>query len=538
MSAGRSTLVLATLLASLGLACPGVAVGGSPSGSAGRDAAVARALGLLKSHGADSLASSADRFVVRDVVLDADGTEHVRFERRYGGLPVIGGDLVVHAKDGKWRGASLAQSQRLALDLSPRVQADDAIVAAGAEFGGDFAGVPSAALVVYARGRGSARLAWRVRMDGGDGLGNPVEMVFIVDAQSERILDRWSALETAKPLPAPTCLAASSSLGQGRTLYAGAVPLTAESCGGASYTLRDPSRGNAATMDLRGATSGEGVAFTDADNVWGRGSVSDRASAGADAHYGMASTWDYFLQVHGRPGVDGLGNAATSRVHFGRGYANAFWSEECFCISYGDGDGRAYGPMVNLDIAGHEISHGVTNRTAGLLYSGESGALNEATSDIFGTMVEYYANNATDRPDYTIGEEVMINGGGKALRYMFKPSLDGASADCWSSDVGRRDVHLASGVANHFFYLLAEGAVAPAGHSLPKAQLVCNGNVALAGIGRDKAQRIWYRALTVYFTSTSDFAGARAATQQAARDLYDDTTALAVARAWSAVNVN
>src|SRR5689334_11881940 len=101
MSAGRSSLVIATLLASLGLACPGVAVGGSPSGNAGRDAAVGRALGLLKTHGADTHASGADRFEARDVVLDTDGTEHVRFERSYGGLPVIGGDLVVHAKDGK-----------------------------------------------------------------------------------------------------------------------------------------------------------------------------------------------------------------------------------------------------------------------------------------------------------------------------------------------------------------------------------------------------------------------------------------------------
>jgi Zn-dependent metalloprotease len=538
MSAGRCSFAFAIVLGSLGFAYPGIAVGGAPAGGAARDAAVGRALGLLKSHGADSRASGADRFTARDVVLDADGTEHVRFERSYGGLPVIGGDLVVHSKGGGWRGASLGQSQRLSVELDPRVPVDDAIVAAGAAFGADLAGVPSGELVVYARGRGAARLAWRVRMDGGDGLGNPVQEVFIVDAQNERVLDRWSALETAKPLPAPTCLAVSSSVGQGRTLYSGAVAITAQHCGAAPFSLRDPTRGNSATVDMRGATSGDGLLFTDADNVWGRGAASDRVSAAADAHYGMASTWDYFLQVHGRPGIDALGNSATSRVHYGRGYANAFWSEECFCISYGDGDGRAYGPMVNLDITGHEISHGVTNRTAALLYSGESGALNEATSDIFGTMVEFYANNATDRPDYTIGEEVLISGGGKALRYMFKPSLDGASADCWSSDVGRRDVHFSSGVANHFFYLLAEGAVAPVGRSIQKAQLVCNGNVALAGIGRDKAERIWYRALTVYFTSTTDFAGARAATQQAARDLYDDTTALAVARAWSAVNVN
>src|SRR6202008_3343871 len=115
-------------------------------------------------------------------------------------------------------------------------------------------------------------------------------------------------------------------------------------------------------------------------------------------------------------------------------------------------------PLTSLDVAGHEMSHGVTANTAGLNYSGESGGLNEATSDIMGTGVEFYANNASDPGDYLIGEKININGDGTPLRYMDKPSKDGGSADYWSSSVGNLDVHYSSGVANHFFYLLSEGS--------------------------------------------------------------------------------
>src|SRR3954452_23757172 len=100
-------------------------------------------------------------------------------------------------------------------------------------------------------------------------------------------------------------------------------------------------------------------------------------------------------------------------------------------MTYGDGDGTQLGPLVSLDVAGHEMSHGVTSRTAALTYSGESGGLNESTSDIFGTLVEFFANNPNDPGDYLIGEKP--GGAGGPLRWMDKPSKDGNSADCWSS---------------------------------------------------------------------------------------------------------
>jgi zinc metalloprotease ZmpA len=257
----------------------------------------------------------------------------------------------------------------------------------------------------------------------------------------------------------------------------------------------------------------------------------------------VVTATDYFANVLGRNGFDGKGGSVLARVHFGAAYNNAFWLDGCNCISFGDGDGRSWGPLVAMDIAAHELSHGVTSSSAGLIFSGESGALNEATSDIFGTMVEFYASNANDAPDYMIGEQFILrNVAGsatqKAVRYMWNPGKDGGSPGCYNSNVGLLDVHIGSGVANHFFYLLAEGSGAKTFNGMDHTSPTCNG-IALSGIGRDKAARIWFRALTVYMTSDTDYHGARAATLAAARDLFGATSseAAAVAATWGAVNV-
>lgn len=126
-------------------------------------------------------------------------------------------------------------------------------------------------------------------------------------------------------------------------------------------------------------------------------------------------------------------------------------------MTYGDGEGGTKA-LTSLDIAGHEMTHGVTSNTANLNYTGESGGLNEATSDIFGTGVEFYAANSSDVGDYLVGEEVDINGDGTPLRYMDEPDKDGSSADSWYSGIGSLDVHYSSGPANHMFYLLSEGS--------------------------------------------------------------------------------
>ena len=188
----------------------------------------------------------------------------------------------------------------------------------------------------------------------------------------------------------------ASAAGTGKTLYSGDVAMTTNSLT-SGFEMQDPSRGGSKTINgATGRTSGQ--IFKDADNTWGNNTTSDLATAAADAQFGVATTWDFYKnslrpQRHRRH-RQGL---VQPRALSARKYVNAFWSDSCFCMTYGDGDGVTFGPLVSIDVAGHEMSHGVTSRTANLIYSGESGGLNEATSDIFGTMVEFYANNASTR---------------------------------------------------------------------------------------------------------------------------------------------
>ncbi|HEX2704202.1 MAG TPA: M4 family metallopeptidase, partial [Candidatus Lustribacter sp.] len=195
-------------------------------------------------------------------------------------------------------------------------------------------------------------------------------------------------------------------------------------------------------------------------------------------------------------------------------------------------------PLTELDVAGHEMTHGVTESSANLVYSGESGGLNEATSDIFGTAVEWYANNAVDAPDYFIGETININGNGTPLRYLDKPSNDGNSADCWSSTLGGLNVHYSSGPLNHWYYLTSEGSGAKTINGVAYNSPTCNGGT-VTGIGHLKAEKIWYRTLVTYLTSGSNYQAARNGAIRSAKDLYGAESAecAAVAGAFSAIAV-
>ena len=529
----------------------GLAVSGSADAAGNqRSAAIARANALITAPASQAAIrrAPADSFIARDAIVDADGTEHVRYQRNYQGLPVIGGDFVVQSRNGKVGKVSQTLKTAARPSLRAQINTDQAIVEAGSRFGSHFQGAPSSRLVVYARGT-SPVLAHEVVFKGVKADQTETEMHYFVDARSGRVLDQWDTVQTARPGPGGgACSGATAAVGTGKSLTAGTVVLNTTKCG-SSYQLVDPTRGGGATHNMAMKTAGMGAVFTGTTNVWGNFLVSNSQTAAADAHYGVATTWDYFKNMHGRNGIANDGQGAISRVHYGRNYANASWSDGCFCMTFGDGDnGATILPLVALDIAGHEMSHGVTSRSAGLIYSGESGGLNEATSDIFGTMVEYYASNASDPGDYVVGEELFPNNAAmnQAIRWMFKPSLDGSSPDCYASSLGGLDVHYSSGVANHFYYLLAEGAVVPAGFgagtaaNLTPASLVCNGNTAIAGIGREAAGKIWYRALTVYMTSSTNYAAARVATVNAASDLYGAASAQtnAVKAAWSAVSVN
>lgn len=506
-----------------------------------RATAVGNAAAALVHEAARLGLTSAEDTSVRDVVVDADGGQHVRYDRTYHRLPVLGGDFVVHlAPDGSYRGADRATARDLAVPTTtPALRAPKAAGLAVSALRSAHAGqtlrkVTAKPRLVVDALHGAPRLAWRTDVVGQDSLGNPAARVVLTDARTGRQIDAWDSIETAT--------------GDGSSLYGGTVPLETTPSGSA-YQLKDPTRGNTYTGDAANKTDlcifgicisrAPATLFTDADNHWGTGAASDRSSAAVDAEYGTDATWDYYKDVHGRNGIAGDGKGSYNRVHYGNKYNNAFWDDSCFCMTYGDGDGTTFGPLVALDVAGHEMSHGVTSKTAALAYSGESGGLNEATSDIFGTLVEFHAANTADPGDYLIGEKVVRSGFGKpALRFMDQPSKDGNSANCWSSSVGNLDVHYSSGVANHFAFLLAEGSGAHTVNGVSYDSPTCDGST-VGGIGRDKLGAIWYRALTVYMTSSTKYAGARTATLNAAKDLYGagSTEYDAVAAAWSAVSV-
>ncbi|HQY81465.1 MAG TPA: PepSY domain-containing protein, partial [Thermomonas sp.] len=157
-----------------------------------------RALGHLRANGAIAKAADGDAFIARSVNVDADGTEHVRFDRTYRGMPVIGGDFVVHSRNGQVKGTSMTLSSSGRPGLSGRISADQATITAGAEFGTDFTGVQEARKVVFARNT-SPRLAYEVVFTGTKRDQTPTEMHYFVDASTGKILDRWDMVHTAKP---------------------------------------------------------------------------------------------------------------------------------------------------------------------------------------------------------------------------------------------------------------------------------------------------------------------------------------------------
>ncbi|HUQ59886.1 M4 family metallopeptidase [Lentzea sp.] len=448
--------------------------------------------------------SGGERLVPRDVVRDADGTAHLRFDRTLNGLKVIGGDLVVAQKAGQVTSVTKASGATLAgLDTTA-----PAVSAAGGE------------LVVFALDHAPV-LAWETVQHSVKDDQTPSELHTVTDARTGETLLTYDDVHHVE--------------GTGQSTYTGTVSLNTTQSG-STFQLKDPARGNQAVNNLNNG-SGTGTLFTDADNKWGNGTYTDKATAGVDAAFGAAKTWDYYKFVHGRNGIKNNGQGALSKVHYGTNYSNAFWSDSCFCMTYGDG-AQNRNPLTSIDVAAHEMSHGVTSATAGLVYSGESGGLNEATSDIFGSTTEFYAANTTDAGDYLIGEKINIRGDGKPLRYMDKPSKDGKSLDYWSSTAGNVDVHYSSGIANHFFYLLSEGSGAKTINGVAYDSPTAD-NQPVTGIGRDKAEKIWYRALTTKFTSSTKYAAARTGTLAAAADLYGASSAeyAAVNRAWAAVNV-
>lgn len=512
------------------LAATGVAVALTVAGAAAVNAqgSGAAARGPIQEGKAVTAAQSArfgfgpgQRLIAVDVVSDHLGSA-IRFNRTYHGLPVVGGDFVVHiTPSGDFRYGDGLKVVGLPTNLNPAVASAAASRTAASVVHYSVAH-SSHTLVVLAR-KGWSKLAWQISTESAGGRYGDVTYV--------------SALTGASLASWPTVL---NDKGKGKTLYSGNVKLN-DVKKGKKYTLVDKKRGVQQIFDAHQGEITSGTLFEDTNNIWGNHKDTSRESAGADAAYSLAETWDYYLNTFGRDGIGDDGVAARGFVHVYSGWVNASWSDGCFCMRFGDGSAASgVGSLVSLDVGGHEMSHGVTSRTANLTYSGESGGLNESTSDVLGSMVEWYANNKHDVPDYVIGEEIFrtYNPAVNYIRRMDQPSMDGLSADCWYSGVGNLNVHYSSGVGNHLFYLLSEGSGSKTINGIAYKSTTCNGKT-VKGIGHDKASAIWYKALTENWTSSTNYHDARVGMLQAAADLYGKAGKeyRAVNKAWAAVSV-
>jgi len=339
-------------------AAPAAAAAAAPQGGrpdptftpADRREAIARA-DQDRSATADRLRlGGKEALVVKDVLRDTDGTEHVRYDRTYDGLPVIGGDLVVAQREGGKLQVVRATRDRITVPSTDATVPGRTAKADAAKRADLAAGGAAPVKVVYAA-QHEPVLAWQTVVTGTEKDGTPIRDLVYTDARTGRQLARLPQVMDAT--------------GSGQSLYSGTVSLQTV-LSGSTYQLTDSTRGGHSTYDANNSTStARGTLFTDADDAWGNGTTSSRQSAAVDAAFGAAETWDMYKAHFNRTGIRNDGVAAYSRVHYGNSYENAFWDDSCFCMTYGDG-GSTLNPLVALDVAGHEMSHGVTSATAGL----------------------------------------------------------------------------------------------------------------------------------------------------------------------------
>lgn len=470
------------------------------------------------------------------------GRIHERADQFFKGVRVFGGDVARQLDGGTTISLFGTLYEGIALDTTPAVDADAAIAVVEARAGVTLGESRRPELVVLPLDRGGYALAWRLRAAARGDIRQ-----YFVDARTGAVVLDYSDLKT------------QSRVGKATGVLGDAKKISVQSSGGRFYAtdeLRPPAietydmQGNVARTEnfLNGFVFlGQNDVASDSDNVWTDGAIDD-------AHVYAGWTYDFYFKRFGRNGLDNRNIELRSLVHPVRRsdfselfdtyedyFTNAFYAGDGIMV-YGVGlpagvtlGGQVWDYMSGaLDVVAHELTHGVTDYTSGLIYRDESGALNEAFSDIMGTAAEFYfqpAGNGSLRADYLIGEDVVRPGG---LRSMENPQAFG-DPDHYSrrflGDSDNGGVHTNSGIANQAYYLAIEGGTNR------------TSGLAVQGVGqsnREQIEKTFYRAFTELLPSNATFATARAATIQAARDLYGANSAAerAVTQAWTAVGVN
>ena len=467
--------------------------------------------------------SSTDNLVQTSSKLDAIGYSHYKYQQEYKGLIVEWSTVTVHSKQGIIKNISgnyrkiselnidpdLSSAQGLQMALN-QVNAEKYIWDENPEIN-----PPNGDLVVFTHPHsGTNHLAYKYDVYSFE----PLYRAFVyVDANNGEVLFENNRIHHSE-------VAAS-----GTSLYNNNVSFTADIVGPNDYRMRQSitetySANNLANYsNLTDITSTSATSWADATAV--------------QAHWGAEQTHSYFLQKHNRNSFDDAGGVILSYIHFDLNYNNAFW--DGVRMTYGDGDGVDFGPLVSLDVVGHEITHGVTEYSANLVYERESGALNESFSDIFGEATE---NHGSGVNNWQIGTEIGAGGSDGAIRSMDNPNLfndpDTYSGDNWRNpECGTPTrfndycgVHTNSGVQNKWFFLLTDGEIGTNDNT---------DDYDVTGIGLVKAAEIAYRNLTVYLNTSSKYDDARTGALQSADDLFglNSPEYISTMDAWYAVGV-
>ncbi|MGB7923057.1 MAG: M4 family metallopeptidase [Pyrinomonadaceae bacterium] len=461
---------------------------------------------------------------------DQQAMTHTHVQQTFQNVPVFGGEAIVHLNaDQSVSDITDSLVSFVKVNTQPTLTAKEAVKVALRLYGCSdcLTEAPRADLWVMRRG-GRDHLVYRVQMRREDGSEKTAMPVYFIDAHTGAKVWNYDNLQS----------------GTGVSLYSGQRPINTwfVNFPPIVYYMEDHIR-RVGTYDGR-QTTNSSFYFTDADNLWNGATQ----RAGVDAHFGTSKVLDYYKSKFGRNGLNGTGGPThflsidgvtrlmSVTVHYGNRLNNGFWNSRQVVL--GDGDGIVNGPNVSVDWLGHEWTHALTENTARLVYSRESGALNESWSDVFGCMIERYTKGESVNT-WKVFEQTLTPGvAGDAERFMNEPHLGrnlGYTVDDQPDHyleryLGTQDnggVHINSGIPNKVFYLVAKGGTHHRGGSM-------------TGIGPDAAAAIWYRALTAYMTSTTNFKGARTATLKAATALHGTGSVQynAVAKAWTLCGVN
>ncbi|WHY84112.1 M4 family metallopeptidase [Neobacillus novalis] len=451
---------------------------------------------------------------VKKTNKDELGMTHVRFNQTKNGIPVEGAEVLVHYNE---KNEIVAVNGTVNVDVdeqnfNTKPEVNSVVALASAKSSVDAPAQlqydPTTELVVYPF-EGESSLAYKVNVNfHGEEPGN---WFVFVDAQSGKVIDKYNALMDADEIKTQTGTG-TGVLGAHRLLH---ISQSKNPNTGTVFQLADYGHKNLGGIFTYDAPTGS--LFTSNSASFKK----DYDRAAVDAHYNSEKVYHYYLDEHGRNSLDDKGMAINSYVHYGTNYNNAFWDGQQ--MTYGDGDGSYMISLsAGLDVAAHEMTHGVTTNTANLQYRFQPGALNEAFSDIFGALI--------DDANWEIGEDIMGPGakadGRESLRSLSDPSKYpvGAAYVPYGNGKGKYPAHM-----NEFYDLprnLDNGGVHINSSIINHAAYT-----TAQEIGREKLGKIYYRALSVYLTPTSDFSAARKAIIQSAVDLYGAGSSEAAAAA-------